>query len=158
MVSEDAFYQANAEFARNRTDRALFRGLAVRVGIQYGSADVQQVRGHYDYVGNNINIAARCEAAGHGGQIVVTDTVLAAVRGELGSDAMEVVELGLQSLRGVGQLGVVLLARQALQPACFFFGLTRQLTLRAAVGLLPLRALLSALLALTTLLSTATAG
>ena len=56
----------------------------------------------------------------------------------------------LQALRSVAEFRVVLLARQALQPTRLFFGLTRQLTLRPAVGLLSLRALLTALLSAAT--------
>ena len=72
-----------------------------------------------------------------------------ALRGGSARGATHGVGRLLQALRGVTQLRVVLLARQPLQSACVFLGLTRQLPLRPAVGLLTLRALLATLLTAT---------
>ena len=65
------------------------------MGIHLGEADE---RGG-DYFGSAVNIAARVAAAGHGGQILVTDLVMSAV----GSDALDLgmTDLGDHSLRDV---------------------------------------------------------
>jgi len=69
--------------------------LSVRMGTHLGEADE---RGG-DYFGAAVNTAARVAAAGHGGQVLVTDLVRSAV----GSDALDfgMTDLGDHSLRDV---------------------------------------------------------
>ena len=54
-------------------DPGLWRGLRVRVAINYGETSVNQdpVHGGFDYHGPTVNMAARLESIGHGGQIIV---------------------------------------------------------------------------------------
>ena len=62
-----------------------WNGLRIRVGIAYGTCDVQKdpVTGGYDYYGNTVNTAARTEAAAHGGQILLTHDAYLALVGKL---------------------------------------------------------------------------
>jgi predicted ATPase/class 3 adenylate cyclase len=64
--------------------------LRVRIGIHLGEAEE---RGG-DYFGPVVNTTARVEAAGHGGQILITDTVRVAAR-------VEASDLGVHRLRDV---------------------------------------------------------
>ncbi len=64
--------------------------LRVRIGLHIGEAEERDG----DYFGSPVNTAARVEAAGHGGQIVISEVVRAAV-------GVEVIDLGLHHLRGV---------------------------------------------------------
>ncbi len=70
--------------------------LSVRIGIHTGTAEL--IDG--DYFGPDVNRAARIEAAGHGGQILVTaatrELAAAALAGEL-----RAVDLGRHELRGM---------------------------------------------------------
>ena len=65
--------------------------LRVRVGVHLGEAEE---RGG-DYFGPAVNTAARVEAAGHGGQVLITDQVRAA------ANTADVTDLGEYSLKGV---------------------------------------------------------
>jgi predicted ATPase/class 3 adenylate cyclase len=67
--------------------------LRVRIGLHIGEAEERDG----DYFGSPVNTAARVEAAGHGGQIVISELVRAAV----GVDVADVIDLGLHHLRGV---------------------------------------------------------
>ncbi|HTC85219.1 MAG TPA: tetratricopeptide repeat protein [Candidatus Acidoferrum sp.] len=73
--------------------------IRVRIGIHSGQA----VFSDRDYVGIDINRAARIEAAAHGGQIVVSDTTRALAAGSLaGGDTAETIgflDLGLNRLK-----------------------------------------------------------
>jgi predicted ATPase/class 3 adenylate cyclase len=65
--------------------------LKVRMGLHLGEAEE---RGG-DYFGPVVNIAARVEAAGHGGQVLLTDAVRSA------AGATDVVDLGVRHVRDV---------------------------------------------------------
>ncbi|MGA7759858.1 MAG: adenylate/guanylate cyclase domain-containing protein [Ilumatobacteraceae bacterium] len=65
--------------------------LAVRLGLHLGEAEER----NGDYFGPVVNLAARVEAAGHGGQTLVTDVVRQAA-------ALDARPLGTFTLRGVG--------------------------------------------------------
>ncbi len=65
--------------------------LRVRMGVHLGESEE---RGG-DYFGPVVNTAARVEAAGHGGQILITELVCAAAA------VPDVVDLGVRSLRDV---------------------------------------------------------
>ena len=67
--------------------------LRVRMGLHLGEAEE---RGG-DYFGPVVNTAARVEAAGHGGQVLVTDSVRAA------AGVSDVTDLGVRSLRDVAE-------------------------------------------------------
>lgn len=55
-------------------NRKVWNGLRVRIGIAYGCCNCQKdpVTGGYDYYGTPVNTAARVEAAGEGGQTLIT--------------------------------------------------------------------------------------
>lgn len=69
--------------------------LRVRMGLHLGEAEE---RGG-DYFGPVVNTAARVEAAGHGGQVLITD----AVRTAAGVAAADLTDLGVRSLRDVAE-------------------------------------------------------
>lgn len=78
--------------------KRLWNGLRVRVGIHFDQGEIvlDPVSERYDYYGTVANVAARVEAAAHGGQVVVTEEVLKALpHTEL------CVSLGPINLRGV---------------------------------------------------------
>ena len=68
-------------------------GLSVRMGVHTG--EVERI-GH-DYRGRAVNRAARIMAAGHGGQILVSDVAAALVRS--GPNPVSLVDLGVHRLR-----------------------------------------------------------
>jgi predicted ATPase/class 3 adenylate cyclase len=67
--------------------------LRVRMGLHLGEAEE---RGG-DYFGPVVNTAARVEAAGHGGQVLITDAVRTA------AVAADVTDLGMRTLRDVAE-------------------------------------------------------
>jgi predicted ATPase/class 3 adenylate cyclase len=69
--------------------------LRVRMGLHLGESEE---RGG-DYFGPVVNTAARVEAAGHGGQVLITD----AVRTAAGVAAVDLTDLGVRSLRDVAE-------------------------------------------------------
>lgn len=68
---------------------AVFHGLRVRVGIHTGHPEVafDEVSKGYDYYGPDVNLAARTEAAGVGGQIVVTASVADVITADMKLEA-----------------------------------------------------------------------
>lgn len=84
---------AAAEQIQAALDAAAWSGpvLRVRIGVHAGEAEE---RGG-DYFGPAVNTAARVEAAGHGGQVLITDQVRSA------ANAVGVTDLGEHSLKGV---------------------------------------------------------
>ena len=68
--------------------------VAVRIGLHTGSGEL----GHDNYVGIDVNRAARISAAGHGGQVVVSGTVRA-----LAAEA-DYSELGEHALKGLDKV------------------------------------------------------
>ena len=83
-------------------DADIWNGLRVRMGINYGCAEIRldETTKGYDYYGPVVNEAARIEAAAHGGQIVVSwDFLAAASSGPKGLYALT--QLGVHKLRGV---------------------------------------------------------
>jgi class 3 adenylate cyclase len=67
---------AAAEQIQEALDAAPWPGpaLRVRIGVHLGEAEERSG----DYVGPTVNTAARVEAAGHGGQVLISDPVWAA--------------------------------------------------------------------------------
>ncbi len=63
----------------------------VRVGIHAGTAEI----GHDDYVGIDVHRAARIGAAGHGGQVVVSEAV------QVLTPSQQFVDLGTHRLKGL---------------------------------------------------------
>jgi predicted ATPase/class 3 adenylate cyclase len=70
----------------------------VRMGVHTGDGAL----GGDNYIGIDVNIAARVEAAGHGGQILVSGTTSALVRRELPEGA-SLADLGTHRLKGVAE-------------------------------------------------------
>jgi predicted ATPase/class 3 adenylate cyclase len=82
----------------------LFRGLRVRMGIHMGAPDCRPDprTGRMDYLGPVTNRAARIAHAGHGGQILVSETVRRELDGQLERlDKPVLRELGAHRLRDI---------------------------------------------------------
>ena len=64
--------------------RPLYRGLRVRMGVHLGTPDCvpDPTTGRMDYFGPVVNRAARVAGAAHGGQVLLSDAVRAALGGE----------------------------------------------------------------------------
>eukprot|EP00667_Euglena_gracilis_P001441 EG_transcript_1441 len=84
---------------------ALWNGLRVRIGIHYGRGDVvyDEVTKGYDYYGTVVNTAARIESVAHGGQVLASWEVLAALPAPLDPAMGAVNPLGVCPLRGVAE-------------------------------------------------------
>ncbi len=84
---------AAAEEIQETLDAMVWPGpvLRVRIGVHLGEAEERDG----DYFGTAVNTAARVEAAGHGGQVLMSDQVRAA------ADTVGVMDLGEHSLKGV---------------------------------------------------------
>ena len=88
-------------------DASCWNGIRVRIGLHYGIGEVKldEVSLGYDYYGTVVNTAARIEAAGHGGQIVISQALFEAVAGEnavtLGLEGVSSKPLGPALLRGL---------------------------------------------------------
>ncbi|MDQ7829652.1 MAG: tetratricopeptide repeat protein [Armatimonadota bacterium] len=85
-----------AQEALAREPWPLPEGLRVRMAVHTGSAEL---RGG-DYAGRPLNLAARLVAAGHGGQVVLSDATRALVAGDL-PPGVELRDLGLHRLAGL---------------------------------------------------------
>ncbi|CAD2221767.1 Adenylate and Guanylate cyclase catalytic domain containing protein, putative [Angomonas deanei] len=81
---------------------ALWNGLRVRVGIHTGLSDIRcdDVTGGYDYYGETSNMAARTEAIGNGGQVVMTESTWWALS-DAEREQLRCTNLNSQALRGV---------------------------------------------------------
>ena len=79
----------------------LWNGLRVRIGINFGRGEIRfdETTQGYDYYGPVVNEAARIESVANGGQIVVSNAVVAA--SSVDTTLYTLKDLGLQSLRGV---------------------------------------------------------
>jgi class 3 adenylate cyclase len=89
--------------------------LRVRMGMHTGEARVlRHPTGQIDYFGTTVNLAARIGAAGHGGQILVSEATRLLAVPQLPSD-IDFEDLGLHRLKGVG--GGAHLAGVPLRPA-----------------------------------------
>ena len=81
--------------------RRPFNGIRVRIGIHHGPVEAifDDVAKGYDYYGNTVNVAARIESVGAGGQIVVSREVANALPPR--DDVYRVESLGTRLLRGL---------------------------------------------------------
>ena len=80
---------------------APWNGLRVRIGIHYGPVEVvlDEVTKGYDYYGPTVNVAARVEGVGDGGQLCVSAAVVAAIQAT--TDNYQTILLARTALRGV---------------------------------------------------------
>lgn len=90
-------------------------GLRLRMGLHVGEPIrvVDPVTGRADYLGPVMNRAARVSAAGHGGQVLLSDAAWQALDGHLPDDQVEIEDLGLYSLRGLNAPERIRVARRA---------------------------------------------
>jgi len=101
---EEVYQQSHMVLTRTKAGyAALWNGLRVRVGVHYGRGDVvfDDVTKGYDYYGPVVNIAARIENLGHGGQILASDEVLQAMRITASPGRFTTKRLGAHPLRGI---------------------------------------------------------
>ena len=91
--------QKEASEQSSKDGTLLFRGLRVRMGAHSGEPICQPDpnTGRMDYFGGMVNRAARVGGAGHGGQILISGSVV--YLGDVG----EVVDLGEHRLKGLEQ-------------------------------------------------------
>jgi predicted ATPase/class 3 adenylate cyclase len=73
--------------------------IKVRMGLHAGEGQAREG----DYYGPDLNRAARVMGIGHGGQVLVSGTTAALLRGRL-PDGAELIDLGLHRLKGLSQL------------------------------------------------------
>jgi predicted ATPase/class 3 adenylate cyclase len=73
--------------------------LHVRMGLHTGQSRLREG----DYYGPEVNRAARVMGIGHGGQVLVSGTTAALLRGRL-PDGAELIDLGLHRLKGLSDL------------------------------------------------------
>ena len=77
--------------------QVLYRGLRVRMGVHYGEprAERDPITTRMDYFGPMVNRSARVEGATHGGQIIVSQSVVTALGDDmlllLGGDPVELI-------------------------------------------------------------------
>lgn len=76
--------------------------VAVRIGLHTGKGEL----GHDNYIGIDVNRAARISAAGHGGQVVVSETVKALAPDKAFTDLGEHALKGLESPEQLYQLEI----------------------------------------------------
>eukprot|EP00667_Euglena_gracilis_P000936 EG_transcript_936 len=100
-----AFTHSPGTSVSDENYRELWDGLRVRVGIHHGRGEVtfDEVSKGYDYYGAVVNAAARIEALGHGGQVVVSEALLRALPAPLDLSRGLAIPLGAVPLRGVAE-------------------------------------------------------
>ncbi|MBI3893590.1 MAG: tetratricopeptide repeat protein [Candidatus Wallbacteria bacterium] len=95
--------RAEAAAVVSTRDRSvvLHRGLRVRMGIHLGTPDCvpDPTTGRMDYFGPMVNRAARVSAAAHGGQVIASDSVRAALAADLAGARVR--PLGSYNLKGL---------------------------------------------------------
>lgn len=97
----------STSLVRDDSDRIVFNGLRVRMGIHTGVPDFCErdaTSKRMDYFGPAMNLAARVSGCGAGGQVVVSSQAMKEIRecSEV-MDKIEIKELGKFSLKGVEQ-------------------------------------------------------
>jgi len=81
----------------------VWHGIRVRIGMHLGTPDCtfdEVAKGH-DYYGSPVNIAARVESIGHGGQIVASKAVIDAIAQDSSLSHLNWTVLGVPYLKGV---------------------------------------------------------
>eukprot|EP01062_Namystynia_karyoxenos_P078587 TRINITY_DN8117_c0_g1_i3.p1 TRINITY_DN8117_c0_g1~~TRINITY_DN8117_c0_g1_i3.p1 ORF type:complete len:867 (+),score=168.21 TRINITY_DN8117_c0_g1_i3:86-2686(+) len=99
------------------SDKAVWRGLALRVGIAYGDArqEVNPVTERVDYRGPTVNLASRIESAAMYGVVCVSDT-LQAYEDELRHRGINMVARPPRELKGIGMCRMYVVTTPRLQP------------------------------------------
>ncbi len=92
-------------------------GLRMRMGLHVGEPIrvADPVTGRTDFLGPVMNRAARVSAAGHGGQVLLSDAAWTALAGALPEGLVEIEDLGLYTLRGLNTPERLRLVRRASQ-------------------------------------------
>lgn len=70
-----ASWPSDLRYGTTRGDAAVWNGLRVRIGVHYCTDVIpkyEALQQYYDYYGNDVNISARVESSGMGGQVVMT--------------------------------------------------------------------------------------
>ncbi|CCW65857.1 unnamed protein product [Phytomonas sp. EM1] len=99
---ENAEYKPPTAMLTSDEYGALWNGLRVRIGIHTGLCDIRhdRVTGGIDYYGEVSNMAARTEAIGNGGQVLLTEWAWWSLS-QRERASLQCVSLGPQRLRGV---------------------------------------------------------
>ena len=109
FADADAAVRAAADVQRALAAESWPGGAAVRVrmGLHTGEGrlrDRRDERDPEDYVGIDVNYAARIAAAANGGQVVLSDTLASLVAGRL-ADGLELVDEGLRRVKDFDEPG-----------------------------------------------------
>lgn len=100
--SEEILSLDGAAVERAANEEPVHRGLRVRMGVHVGDPEcrIDPVTGRMDYFGPTVNRAARIGAAGHGGQIVLSESVLRRIEPHVAAlGSPEVTDLGEHLLK-----------------------------------------------------------
>eukprot|EP01137_Pigoraptor_chileana_P002454 Opistho-2@41313 len=97
--------QSDSQLLVLPTGEPLFRGLRVRMGVHCGVPSMvhqNPISGRTDYFGPFVNRAARVESLAKGGQVLLSDAVLAEIEPDLKAiGSPVVVDLGEHALKGL---------------------------------------------------------
>lgn len=72
---QSASWPSDLKYGHTNGDAANWNGLRVRIGVHYCTDVIpkyEALQQYYDYYGNDVNVSARVESSGLGGQIVMT--------------------------------------------------------------------------------------
>ena len=109
------------QYHRSTDALPVWNGLRLRMGCHVGDAGVEEnpLTGRVDYRGSTVNMAARLEAKALPGTLCISKEVHQMVKGQLSqSEAANPVlqDLGLQELKGIGKVDLVILCPASLAP------------------------------------------
>eukprot|EP01063_Lacrimia_lanifica_P040211 TRINITY_DN9046_c0_g1_i1.p1 TRINITY_DN9046_c0_g1~~TRINITY_DN9046_c0_g1_i1.p1 ORF type:complete len:1113 (+),score=320.46 TRINITY_DN9046_c0_g1_i1:64-3339(+) len=111
---EDLLQFGNTAEVLGEDGACLFRGLQIRIGIHYGSVDIEMnpLTGRADYRSNVVNQAARIESVALPGMVAFSEEVLQHLTFD--KHSLPVHSLGLRELKGIGNVKLHYATHRAL--------------------------------------------
>ena len=105
------------QYHRPSDSLPMWNGLRLRMGCHIGDAGVEEnpLTGRVDYRGSTVNMAARLEARALPGTLCINRELHQMIKGQLSEAGNPVVkEIGLQELKGIGKVDLLLLCPTSL--------------------------------------------